>query len=151
MTAIFTVEATRAFDRPAEVVFAHWMDPEARRRWETPEGGGMRCAAFDAREGGREEVVVAPEGREIGRMVTDIRILRDGALAVIQGRGVFGGVVAMTMQTVFRVEPEGGGCRLTGTSQMVVPGAEPTEAQVRAGWEGMLERFEADLAASESG
>ena len=111
----------------------------------------MGYAEFDTREGGHEEVVVAPAGEEIGRMVTDIRILRDGTLAVVQGRGVFGGAVAMTMQTVFRVEPEGDGCRLVGTSQMVVPGGEPTEAQVRAGWEAMLDRFEADLAASGDG
>ena len=80
-------------------------------------------------------------------MLTDIRILREGALAVVQGRGVFGGAVAMTMQTAFRVEPRGGGCRLLGTSPMMVAGPEPTEAQVREGWRAMLERFAADLEA----
>ncbi len=151
MTVVFTVEVSRDFDRPAGAVFAHWMDPEGRRRWETPEGSGMSYAAFDTREGGHEEVIVAPGGAEVGRVITDIRVLREGALAVIQGRGVFGGAVAMTMQTVFRVEPEGMGCRFTGTSQMVVLAGEPSEAQLRAGWEAMLDRFAADLAAGGGG
>ena len=148
MTDVFTDEVARRFERPAGEVFAHRLDPETRRRWETPEGGGTSHAAFDTREGGHGEVVVAPGGEEVGRVLADVRIPRDGALAVIQGRGVFGGAVTMAMQTVLRAEPEGVGCRLTGTSRMVVPAGEPTEAQVRAGWEAMLDRFEADLAAS---
>ena len=51
----------------------------------------------------------------------------------------------MTMQTAVTVAPRGAGARLTGTSQIVAPGGQPTEAQVREGWEAMLDRFAADL------
>ena len=147
---IFTVTASRDFEGSPEAVFAAWLDPARRARFETPEGSGMRLAVLDTREGGHEEVAVGPEGAETGRMPTDIRVLRppaDGApgLLVVHGTGVFGGAVAMTMQTAVTVAPRGTGARLTGTSQIVAPGGQPTEAQVREGWEAMLDRFAADL------
>ena len=150
MTSVFTVEVERRIVRPADRVLARCAGPEIRLHREAPGGSGMACAPFDTRGGGYEEGVVAPGGEEVGRMPTDIRVLRDGLL-VVRGRGVFGGAVAMTMRTTVRVEPEGAGCRLRGTGQMVLLGERPTEARAREGWQGMLDRFEADLAAGEDG
>lgn len=147
---IFTVTAAREFAQDPETIFAAWLDPARRGRFETPVGSGMRLSVLDTREGGREDVAIGPEGAETGHMPTDIRILRppaDGApgLLVVHGQGVFGGAVAMTMQTVVEVAATKGGARLSGTSQIVAPGGQPTEAQVRTGWEEMLDRFAADL------
>ncbi len=148
---IFTVTVERDLDSPPEAVFAAWLDPARRARFETPEGSGMRLAVLDTREGGHEEVAIGPRGEETGRMPTDIRLLRapaDGApgLLVVHGTGVFGGAVAMAMQTTVTVAARGTGARLTGVSQIVAPGGQPTQAQVHEGWEGMLDRFAADLA-----
>ena len=147
MTAHFTVTRSRDFDRPAGEVFAAWIDPAMRAIYETPEGSGMRHGTLDTREGGMSEVIVASEGREVGRMFDTIRILRPPNLMVVQGWGVFGGATTMTMQTTFEVVERDDGCTLTGTSQMVVPGEGPTEAQVAEGWDGMLERFAAAVEA----
>ena len=141
MARHFTVTVTRDFEHTAETVFAAWTDPDMRRQFETPEGSGMTHKAFDTREGGTEEVIIAPEGTEIGRMIDEIRVMRPPGLIVVHGRGVFGGAVGMTMQTTFEVKPTSEGCTLTGTSQMVVLGKNPTEDDVRAGWNGMLDRF----------
>ncbi len=111
---IFTVTAERDLASSPEDVFAAWLDPARRARFETPEGSGMRLATLDTREGGHEEVAIGPQGDETGRMPTDIRVLRppaDGApgLLVVHGTGVFGGVVAMAMQTVVTVRGAGRG------------------------------------------
>ncbi len=133
MAEHFTVVRTRDFDRDADAVFAAWMDPAIRARFETPEGSGMSHATVATREGETGEVVVAPAGTEVGRMFDTIRILRPG-LGVVQGWGAFGGVTTMTMQNTFEVvDRPGGGCTFTGTSQMVVTGEGPTEAQVGRG------------------
>ena len=149
MTAYFTVTRSRDFDRSAEEVFSAWVDPAMRAIYETPEGSGLRHSALDTREGGMSEVVVEHEGREVGRMCDTIRILRPPHLMVVQGWGVFGGETSMTMQTILEVAARDGGCTLTGTSQMVVPGDMPTPEQVAEGWDGMLERFATALATRE--
>ena len=109
---IFAVTAARDFAQAPEAVFAAWLDPGRRARFETPEGSGMRLAVLDTREGGREEVRVGPEGAETGLMATDIRMLRppaDGVpgLLVVHGTGVFGGAVGLAMQTTVTVEEAG--------------------------------------------
>lgn len=145
MATQFTIVRTRDFERDADAVFTAWLDPAMRARFEAPEGSGMAHASVATREGGTGEVVVAPGGAEVGRMFDTIRVLRPG-LGVVQGWGVFGGDVTMTMQTTFEVvDRAGGGCTFTGTSQMVVLGEGPTEPQVGEGWDGMLERFASAL------
>ena len=147
---IFTVTATRDFAQAPGAVWRAWTDPDTRLRYETPDGSGMRYLGFDTREGGTETVVIEANGEEAGRMISEIRVMRapsedaPGLLAV-QGRGVFGGAPGLFMQTVVEVAPEGGGARLTGTSQICAPSGQPDEAQVRAGWEAMLDRFAAAL------
>lgn len=101
MTRAFTVEVSRRLGRPADAVFARLTNPEARWCFETPEGAGT---AFDTPEDGHEEVVVAPEGVEIDRMITDIRVLRGGWRVMVQGRGVFGGAVARCEQTTVEAD-----------------------------------------------
>ena len=147
---IFTVEASRAFARAPEDVFAAWTDPALRAAFETPEGSGMRYEGFDTREGGTETVLIETDGAEMGRMIQEIRVLRPpsgGApgLLVAQGRGVFGGVPGLFMQTSVEVAAEDGGARLTGRSQICAPSGQPDRAQVEAGWEAMLDRFAAAL------
>jgi len=151
VTQHFTAKLDREFDRDVATVFSAWLDPEMRRAFETPEGSGMKYAAFDTREGGTEEVIIAPEGQEVGRMISDIHILRRPEIVVVHGRGVFGGVVMMTMQTTFEFTPKGTGCLLTGTSQMVVLGDHPTEDEVRQGWHAMFDRFGVALSSFKTG
>ena len=147
---IFTVTVTREIAETPERVFEAWTDPAMRALYEVPEGSGMRYLGFDTREGGSETVVVESAGGEVGRMISEIRVMRPPAggapgLLVAHMRGVFGGAVAMCMQTTFEVGATDGGARLTGVSQAVVPGGQPDRAQVEAGWEAMLDRFEAAL------
>jgi uncharacterized protein YndB with AHSA1/START domain len=141
----FTVTRTREIDHPADRVFAGWLDPALRARFETPEGAGMRHLSF-ATEPGQEGVVqVAPGGNEVGRMIDVIRILEPGVLAATQSRGVFGGATTMVMQNIFEVRPRPGGCTFTGTSQMFCLDHRPTRAEVENGWDYMLDRFVALL------
>ena len=147
---IFTVTATRDVSTAADAVWKAWTDPDMRVRYETPDGSGMRYLGFDTREGGTEIVAIEAGGEEVGRMISEIRTMRppsDGApgLLVVQGRGVFGGATGLLTQTTTTVEATDAGARLSGTSQIVAPGGQPTEAQVRDGWEAMLDRFTAIL------
>lgn len=142
---IFTVRRSRAFAHPADRVFAMWLDPDARARFETPEGSGMSHVTFATRQDDTGEILIAPGGTEAGRMFDIIRILHPGRLAVVHGWGVFGGTPAMTMQTVFEAVPDGSGCTFTGTSQIVTLGDQPTETDVGTGWDQMLDRFAAVL------
>ena len=141
MTQVFTVRRARAFDHAADRVFRLWLDPAARARFETPAGADMSHVACATAQGESGEVRIASGGSHIGSMFDTLRILHPGRLAVVHGWGVFGGDTTMTMQTAFEVVPDGDGCTFTGTSQMVVPGDRPTEAQVGAGWDAMLDRF----------
>ncbi len=145
MANLFTVIARRDFDQTPEQVFDAWIDPECRAIFEMPAGSGMRQGAFDTRPGGTEEVIIAAGGADIGKMISDIRVMVRPNLMVVHGRGVFGGEIAMTMQTTFEITPRGTGSTFTGTSQICTLGPAPTEAQVSAGWAEMLDRFAAVL------
>ena len=147
---IFTATATRDLDRSPAETFAAWIDPDLRAVFEIPEGSGMRHEGFDAREGGTETVVIESGGAEAGRMIQEIRLLRPPSgdapgLMVVQGRGLFAGALGLAMQTTLEVSARDGGACLTGTSQICAPAGQPDRAQVEAGWEAMLDRFEAAL------
>lgn len=141
MTHHFTVTCTRDFDHPPAKVFATWLDPAARARFETPEVSGMSHVSYATAQGDNGEILIEHGGAEVGRMFDTIRVLHPGSLAVVHGWGVFGGATAMTMQTTFAVTPNGDGCTFRGTSQIVTLGDTPTEAQVEQGWADMLDRF----------
>ncbi|WP_055086553.1 SRPBCC family protein [Jannaschia donghaensis] len=138
---VFTVRRSRRFAQRPSRVFDAWLDPALRAQFETPEGSGMSHVTLATQEGESGEILIAPGDTEVGRMFDTIRILQPGRLAVVHGWGVFGGNPAMTMQNVFDVTPDGDGCTFTGTSQMVVLGEQPTEADVARGWDDMLDRF----------
>ncbi len=146
MTSMFTVEIARDFGGSAEQIFNAWTDPEIRKQFETPDGSGMRHENFARAEGETEVVLIENDGQEIGRMEMWVAKMERPTVMIAQGRGVFGGTVTMTMQNTFRLaaKPDGG-CTFIGTSQMVVMGEQPTEADVEKGWADMLNRFETVL------
>ncbi|MFO6463552.1 hypothetical protein ACK8OR_04095 [Jannaschia sp. KMU-145] len=137
----FTVSRSRAFDRAADYTLRAWIDPAGRAAFETPPGSGLSHVTCHADPDVESEILIAPGGREIGRMFDTIRILRPGHVMVAQGRGVFNGATTMTAQNSIAITPKGTGCVLTGTSQMAVLGEHPSEGEVAAGWDAMLDAF----------
>ena len=139
------IEVSRAFDASADAVFKHWSDPETRVRWETPAGSGMSYSKFDSREGGQERVEITANGQSVGHMDQFIRVMRDNVL-VAEVTGVFGGSVGMVMLVTLQVTPEGQGCILKGTSQVVDLGGRDVTGEHTAGWNMMIDNFAKDFA-----
>ncbi len=54
----FTVTCARDFDHPASQVFATWLDPDARARFETPAGSGMSHVTYATAEGDNGEILI---------------------------------------------------------------------------------------------
>ena len=141
-----TIMATRAFPHPAESVFAHWISPETRLRWEAGPDSGMTYDAFDTREGGVETVRIIQDGKEVGHMFQNTHRLVEGRLMAYSLTGVFGGVLTTLMQIAIEFRPTDEGCRLEATAQVIDLTGGDVQAQHEAGWDWILDRFEADIA-----
>ena len=79
-----TITAGRDFDHPRSAIYAHWVSPETRQRWEAGPDTGMSYDAFDTRPGGTEIVRVTHEGQEVGHMVQRIVAVEEDTMLVSQ-------------------------------------------------------------------
>lgn len=142
-----TVRVVRDLPHPPANLFAHWLSPETRVRWEVGPGTNMKYDEFDTRVGATETVrVFNEENDEIGVMRQRPSVIEDGRLIVSSIEAVFGGEVRMLMQITMEFEGRDGGTRVTGTSQIAeLTGRDPT-GEHTAGWNWILDRFEADVA-----
>lgn len=141
-----TINVTRELPHPAESVFAHWISPETRLRWEAGPDSGMTYDAFDTREGGVETVRIIQDGKEIGHMFQNTHRLVEGRLMAYSLTGVFGGVLTTLMQIAIEFQPTDEGCRLEATAQVIDLTGGDVQSQHEAGWDWILDRFEADIA-----
>lgn len=146
----FTIALVRAFAPGPEAVFAAWIDPAMRARFETPPNAGLRHESLDAREGGFEVTAIERGGEKVGEVETFVALLvrpADGAAGLIltQGRTTFGGRTHLLAQTTLAIVPHAGGTRLSVTSQVVSPTGAPGEDELRADWDARLARFEGVL------
>jgi len=141
-----TVEITRDFDISADALFAHWVSPKTRLRWEAGPDTGMKYDAFDTRSGGREIVRIFEGGAEIGRMVQSVHVVEPGDHIATSIEATFDGVVTMLMQTTVQFERTKNGTRLNATCQIAdLKGRDQSERHKR-GWEWIFDRFAADIA-----
>jgi len=58
MTRHFTVTCSRDLKHSASQVFATWLDPDARARFETPAGSGMSHVTYATAEGDNGEILI---------------------------------------------------------------------------------------------
>ena len=143
--SVATVRATRDFDLPVAAVYAHWLSPEARQRWEAGPGTGMTYDSFDTRTGGTETVRVIADGKEVGHLVQTHHRVEENRLIASSMVGVFGGEVTMMSAIVVEFAATDTGSRINATAQaMDLTGRDIAQAQ-EAGWIWILDRFQADL------
>ncbi len=148
-TPVFSlIQVTRDFDCPVDTLFAHWLNPETRVRWEAPPESGMRYLNFDTREDGVERLEITHEGEVVGEMIQRILVLRENEALVSSITGVFGGRITMAMQVTVGFEATDTGSRLSGTGQVVDLTGRDVEDEHSAGWNMLLDNFATDLAAN---
>ena len=128
-------------------VFSHWLDPEARQRYEAPEDSGMRYKNFAPVQGGVEVVEIVHAGAVIGEMVQRLIVVTPPALIVSQLTGTFNGVTSMALQITMRFEEEDGVTGIHATSQIVDITGRDVKPEHEAGWAQMFAKFTADFAA----
>jgi uncharacterized protein YndB with AHSA1/START domain len=143
--SVATVRAARDFDLPVAAVYAHWIDPEARQRWEASPDTGMIYDRFDTRSGGTETVRIVKDGAEIGHLIQTHHRVEENRLIASSMVGVFGGEVTMMSAIVVEFTATNTGCRIEAMAQaMDLTGRDIAAAQ-EAGWAWILDRFRADL------
>jgi uncharacterized protein YndB with AHSA1/START domain len=144
--SVATVRAARDFDLPVTAVYAHWIDPEARQRWEAGPDTGMTYDGFDTRPGGTETVRIVKDGAEVGHLVQTHHRVEENRLIASSMTGVFGGEVTMMTALVVEFSATETGSRIEAMAQaMDLTGRDIAAAQ-EAAWGWILDRFEADLA-----
>lgn len=135
-----TVELTKDFDRPVEVVFEAWSDKDAQLTWGDPgEGWSMRFDRFDFAVGQADICRFGPEGGQ--QYLNEVRylVIEPGRRIVYStsmgsdNRIDFAGTVAVTFDSVRH------GTRLRLIEQgLYLEGNDDVEGH-RSGWESMLD------------
>lgn len=138
-----SIEVSRRFDAPPELVFDAWSEPALAREWlfVTDDGEITRCE-LDARVGGKWTVVRRGPSPEPPYEVIDMEhtgeyldLARPSRLAFTFGVPQFSPDV--TRVTV-KIEPDGDGCVLTLTNEHV---PEEWAARSEQGWRIMLDQL----------
>lgn len=140
------IEATTEIAAAPAAVFAHWMDPECRKRYEAPPESGMRYKSFAREQGAVEEIEITHEGAVIGLMKQEIVVLEAPRLIISQVTGTFYGATTLAMQVSIYFEKVGGGTRIRATSHVVDTTGRDVVAEHEAGWALMFEKFKEDFA-----
>jgi uncharacterized protein YndB with AHSA1/START domain len=158
-----TVEITKVFDAPRELVFAAWTQPEHFARWWGPEGFTTPMCEIDLRVGGSYRYCMrSPEGEEVWvrgayrevvppqRLVlTDSFTDAEGNLVPGEHYGLAPGFPQGALLEVTFAEEPGNRTRLTLRHFM---GDRPAQEREGAstGWLQSLDRLVAHLASPEA-
>jgi uncharacterized protein YndB with AHSA1/START domain len=144
--SVATIRASRDFDLPVAAVYAHWVDPTARQRWEAGPDTGMVYDRFDTRPGGTETVRILGDGQEVGHLVQTHHRVEENRLIASSMIGVFSGEVTMMTALIVEFSQTETGSRIEALAQaMDLTGRDIAAAQ-EAAWGWILDRFQADLA-----
>lgn len=139
------IRIERHFPYSVEDIFAHWISPETRTRWEAGPDTGMRYEGFDTREGGTEVVQIISDGKQVGHLTqTFTRISENELLAVVM-TGAFGGITTMLTNLALEFRSSDTGCCIEGVSQVVDLTGRDIQKQHEDGWDWILQRFEEDI------
>jgi uncharacterized protein YndB with AHSA1/START domain len=144
-TTFATVRAARDFALPVEDVFAHWVSPETRRRWEAGPDSGMVYDAFDTRPGGIEIVRVFQDGTEIGRLIQTHHRIDENRLIASSMVGIFGGRVTTMTALAVEFSRTEAGTRIEAVAQASDLDGRDIAAAQEAGWTWIFDRFQADI------
>ncbi len=140
------IEATAEVAASPAAVFAHWMDPECRKRYEAPPESGMRYKNFAREPGDVEEIEITHEGEVVGLMKQELVVIEAPRLIVSQVTGIFYGARTLAMQVTLYFEDVGDGTRIRATSHVVDTTGRDVAAEHEAGWALMFEKFKEDFA-----
>lgn len=143
--AFATVEVTLDLPYPPAEVFAHWVSPETRVRWEAGPDSGMTYEGFDTRPGGVETIRVHHDGGEIGRLVQRVQSVDDGSRIVSTIEGHFNDTLSLLLSVVVSFEPTDIGTRIIGQSQIVDLSGRDPKADHTTGWGVLMNAFETDI------
>ena len=148
MTPRFSmIEAKRDVEASAERAFDHWLDPDARKRWETPPESGMRYQNFDPREGGFERIDVLHAGGIVGELQQRFVAVRRPELVVLQVTGIFDRRATLAMQVTVRFVQHEAGCLVVATSQVCELTGRDVTQDHKEGWAALFAAFAKDLRA----
>lgn len=145
--SVAAFRTAREFALPVQAVYAHWIDPEARRRWEAGPDTGMVYDRFDIRPGGTETVRIVRDGEEVGQLIQTHHRVEENRLIASSMVGAFDGEVTMLTALVVEFSATDTGCRIEAVVQAMDLTGRDIAASQEAGWSWILDRFEADLAA----
>lgn len=140
------IRTSRAFPYPVAAIYAHWTSPETRQRWEAGPESGMRYDAFDTRPGATEIVRITHDGQEIGHLAQTVQAMTENERMAVQITGTFGGAMTMLMQLVLHFSATDDGSRIDATAQVIDLTGRDIQAEHEAGWSGLFDSFEADIA-----
>ena len=106
----------------------------------------MSYDAFDTREGGVEIVRIHKDGNEVGHMVQSHLRFVENELISMSIIGVFGETVKSAMTVTLEFSPTETGTRIEALAQVTDLDGGDVQARHEAGWDWILNRFEADIA-----
>ncbi len=138
------VRIERLIDTTPDLAFAHWVDDDARRRWHSPQEGGIVEAATDLRVGGEWSVAFGATREELYREHGVFEVVEPPHRLVYSSVFTFpDGRSFETKVTVTFEERDG------KTLMTVVDAGFPNEDQRAAhegGWPSFLDNYERTLA-----
>jgi len=146
-----TIVVERRFAAPPRRVFAAWVEPEGRDRWDVP-GDGWEHATDkrDVRIGGRDVIRFGPPGALDFRgetiyldLVADQRIV---AAYTVAERDHLMSVSVLTVEVL----PDGDGTRMLVTEQAAFLDGRDSPESRRAGLDEMFDALADHLAASDN-
>ena len=140
-----TIKADCDLPYPRDRVFAHWVSPETRKRWEVGPDTNLSHDGFDTREGGVEVVRILNNGQEVGQMTQTFHGVIENELLASTTSYRIGEETTMLMQLAIEFSDHEGGTRISTLAQAIdLTGANLTDEH-KSGWAWIFARFEADI------
>lgn len=143
-----TIRIDRGYPVPPARVFRAWAEPAARERWFVREEGWESEYSQDFRVGGQEEGWFRQPGGERYVNRTQFQDIVPDARIVFAYTMVRGATPISASLATIELVPEGSGTRLRFTEQIALLDGGDTAAEREAGWRGLLDKLEAELASA---
>jgi uncharacterized protein YndB with AHSA1/START domain len=145
----FDIRLERIVEATPAAAFAHWVDPDAQRRWYAPDEGWVVESEADLRVGGAWRVGFGPRGEELyvehgtfEEFEPPHRVVYTAHHEYPDGRRPY------LTRVVVTFEPHDGGTLLT-LLDIGFPSKEQRD-EIEGGWPHFLDAFARSLAASTS-